>query len=138
MHVAKQGEAGVSIIGYILSPRARKSLYILLCILLGNVAYYYLRCQWNLVSGLFTKEPLSIITNEQYGNIMIGTYIMNFIGKFIGGWLIDYTNKPKLVFVSMFIAACVVTLICTATTDYIPIFVLWNSSRIFTTFFLLT
>lgn len=90
-----------------------------------------IRAQWPIGQPAF--KDADILTNEKYLNIMTVTYVCNIIGKFLGGWLIDASNKPKFVFVIFTFLAGGATFITTLFPSYILLIVFWPICRLFTT-----
>jgi len=115
----------------IFSKAYQPALVVLLCILVGNQGYYFLRAQWHIGQPAF--KDMDILDNEKYLNIMSLTYVMNIIGKFAGGWLIDRSNRPTFGFVTFIILAALATFVTTLLPTYTMLLIFWPVSRLFTT-----
>ena len=113
----------------ILSRKYRRSFYVLICILLANIAYYFARVNWNVASG--ELKVLGVIKNASFSDLMSATYAANFISKLIGGYLCDAFPRPSLVLQSSLVLCCVSAFAATFFDDATPICIFWVTARFF-------
>ena len=119
-----------SVFELIFSKKYRKPFWATICILFGNIGYYFLRVHFPMALPRWLGQEF--IDEDQYANILSATYAMNILGKPLGGLLIDYFNRPK----SIFVACIFITAICAIVVTFIPvyygIFAVWCLTRLFT------
>lgn len=114
----------------IFSKEFRPSLIVFLSILVGNLGYYYTRSTWTTVQPELIKE--GILDEKQYAIVMQGTYIVQIFGKPFGGYIIDYTNKPKWNFVFFLLLAAGVAIFATFVPHFYGVMVFWPLARFVT------
>lgn len=64
---------------------------------------------------------------------MTVTYVCNIIGKFMGGWLIDASNRPTFVFIIFTFLAAGATFVTTLFPSFVLLIIFWPLCRLFTT-----
>lgn len=125
---AKNGDIGP--FRLIFSREFRPSLFVCLSILAGNLGYYYTRAYWSVVQPELKKD--GIIDNGGYSIILQATYIVNMIGKPFGGFIIDYTNKPKWNFVFFLLLSASVAVAATFVPTFYGVIIFWTLTRFVT------
>ena len=113
----------------ILSRKYRQAFYVLICILLVNIAYYFARVNWSVASG--ELKVLGIIKNASFSDLMSATYAANFFARLIGGYLCDFSRKPSLILQSALVVSCICGLVVTLFDEAAPISVFWVTARFF-------
>lgn len=112
------------------TPKNRLALVTTLCIIVGNVAYFFLRL--HLPLSIPALEEEGTLTRVEWGKIISIAYFVNILGKAFGGALVDLSKQPKWMFVLAVWGCAVAAVLLTVFNSFFAIAVFWCATRFMT------